>query len=444
MKKNLLILIMISLMAASCYNETTLLVKSEFSATVESDNYTAPVRVALENNSTGADFYKWTFDGGTPATSSEKQPPTVIYDKAGTYKITLEAWNNTERDTKEFTFSVDSAVNISFDVEVLMNNFAPAEVKITNATVGASSFQWTFDGGVPATSAEKNPSNVHYENQGEHTISLIVSNGRESFSTYKTINLDAPINVDFEVEPSFDDFDYEVPFTANLQNKTTSGLTYTWTCAGTTIANATAENTSVYIQNAGTYTIELTGSNGKETKTASKQIIVKPNTNLYTLNDVKIGIKSAEQTIGCFYSLPLRTVFKSNDVNESTGAKINIVFFGLDAAFNNCYFTSPDDAELSGFTAIPNATKTYFVNKIDDTALSFTNADFDAMNNDNLLNVLNIRGNSNTTSWFTNLNIPNLVLFETAAGIKGAIKVKGYVSDGNNSYILTDIKFQKQ
>ena len=190
--------------------------------------------------------------------------------------------------------------------------------------------------------------------------------------------------------------------------------------------------------------IELTASNGKETKTVSKQITVTANTNLYTMRDVKFGIKSAEQTLGCFYSLALRQIITSDNVDATNGNKINLVFFGLDASFNNCYFTSPDNVMPSGFFAIPNAGKTFFVNKIDETPLTFTIADFDNMTDDSLIKTLDISGNSSTNSWFTNVEIPRLVLFQTAAGIKGAIKIKGFISEGGNSHVLTDIKFQKQ
>lgn len=36
-----------------------------------------------------------------------------------------------------------------------------------------------------------------------------------------------------------------------------------------------------------------------------------------------------------------------------------------------------------------------------------------------------------------------IVLFETANGRKGAIKIKEYVSNGAESYIVVDIKMQK-
>jgi PKD repeat protein len=442
MKKILLMTVLLPAIV-SCYKEARLLVKSEFSATIENDSYTVPVRVVLENNSTGADFYLWTFEGGVPSTSSDRQPPSVVYNAAGTYRIVLEAWNSTERDIKEFEFSADSAVSVSFDLEVLINSFAPAEVKVINTTAGASSYQWTFEDGIPSSSTERHPANVHFETQGEHAVTLTVSNGRQTFSTSRTVTLDAPLHVDFEIEPSFDDFDYEAPFTARLINKTTSGLSYTWHCSGASIGDAGAEHTDISISGAGDYEIELTASNGKETKTASRQITVKPNTNLYTVQDVKLGIKSAEHDVGCFYSLSLRTVINSYNADEDGGA-VDLVFFGLDAGFNYCYFTSPDAAASSGFMPIPNAAHTFFINRIEDTPLTLTVSDFDSMSDDALLSTLNIRGSSSTGSWFTNVEIPRIVLFETSAGIRGAIKIKGFISEGDMSYILTDIKFEKQ
>ncbi|MCD8439645.1 PKD domain-containing protein [Tenacibaculum finnmarkense] len=49
--------------------------------------------IEFKDNSTGnPTSWKWTFEGGTPATSSEKNP-TVTYATKGQYKVTLEVWN---------------------------------------------------------------------------------------------------------------------------------------------------------------------------------------------------------------------------------------------------------------------------------------------------------------------------------------------------------------
>ncbi len=445
MRKIVLFLSIITLCLTGCYEESILLVNANFIPTIENNNYTAPVKVRLENASTGADFYKWTFEGGNPATSTDKEPGIITYSKAGNYTIRLEAWNNTERDEKEFSFTVNSTVHAGFDAEILVNNYARAYVKITNTTEGASGYKWTFEGGTPATSTDAQPGNILFTEAGEHTITLEVSNGGESFTVSKTITLLPALTVNFDIEPSFDDFDYEAPFTAALVNKTSSGLTYQWSCNGGTLNNATDENTTLHIPSAGIYTITLTANNGQETKTFSKEITIKENTNLYTVKNVKFGIKAASNSVGYAYSLPLRTIIKTNDINTANGNGIAILFSGLNANYNQCFFVSPDYAGETGFYDVPNASKTYFVNKLEESSLSFTSADFDAMTNDIQLKTLNIKsaGNTTGTPWFDNTAIPRFVLFETATGIKGVIKIKAFVSEGNNSYILTDIKHQK-
>lgn len=433
-----------AMLLTSCYKETDLLVNTAFQASIKNNNYTAPVSVSLENNTTGADFYEWTFAGATPAFSKEQNPETVVYAKAGTYTIKLEAWNSTHRNVKEFTFSVDSAVAISFDAEILVNDYAPARVKLTNRTTGASSFAWTFEGGTPASSTSRNPDNVEFDAAGEHKISLTVTNGRESFSLSKTVVLEPKINVDFVIQPSFDDFDYEVPFIASLVNQTTGGLTYEWTSTGGSIASKNEKNTSISFTTAGTYSISLTGDNQKEAKTQTKTITLKSNSNLYTLNNVKFGIKKAESSIGCSYSLSQRTILTKEEINSATGKEVNLLFFGLDAGFSRCYFLSPTDAVTSGFTSIPGATHTYFVNDLSVSGLSFTDNDFTTMTTDARLRTLDIRQAASTSSWFTNVYLPRLVLFETASGIKGAIRIKAFVSEGDASYVLADIKVQKE
>src|SRR5882757_6445336 len=132
------------------------------------NQFTVPVKVAFINNSSGADSFKWVFPGGDPSESNKKDPGTVVFEKAGTYTITLEAWNADERKTKEFTLHLDSAVQIGFDTAILINHFAPVQVQLTNKTRGGSSFNWTFQGGTPATSTAANPPLVQFDSAGDH------------------------------------------------------------------------------------------------------------------------------------------------------------------------------------------------------------------------------------------------------------------------------------
>ncbi|MBT8281112.1 MAG: PKD domain-containing protein [Muriicola sp.] len=49
--------------------------------------------VQFVNGSTNATSFQWTFEGGTPATSTEIEP-SIQYDAVGTYDVTLTAINS--------------------------------------------------------------------------------------------------------------------------------------------------------------------------------------------------------------------------------------------------------------------------------------------------------------------------------------------------------------
>lgn len=52
-------------------------VEIAFDAEIQTNNF-APASVLITNNTKGATTYNWTFTGGTPETSTEEQPGTVV------------------------------------------------------------------------------------------------------------------------------------------------------------------------------------------------------------------------------------------------------------------------------------------------------------------------------------------------------------------------------
>ena len=62
------------------------------------------------------------------------------------------------------------------------------------------------------------------------------------------------------------------------------------------------------------------------------------------------------------------------------------------------------------------------------------------MTSDAFLQTLSI---TNETTSFNNGVLPRIIPFATADGRKGLLKVKSFVNDGANSYVLVDIKVQK-
>src|SRR5690606_11077619 len=142
------------------------------------------------------------------------------------------------------------------------------------------------------------------------------------------------LSADFDIIPSFDDDDYEAPFTASLQSHTTGADNHKWSVSGGVLGNSTDSLTTVTFTNPGTYTINYEASNGKQNATVSKTVTVKPNSGLRTFSNVQLGINTAHSVIGSFFSTSLRKVIKQSEVNAGNGDKIDLVFFGLSESFS--------------------------------------------------------------------------------------------------------------
>jgi PKD repeat protein len=436
---------LIIMMIQGCYHEQALSVVADFTIAVYNEDYSVPAHILLENKSAGADNYQWTFEGGEPSSSNKRNPEAVWYDKAGTYTIRLEAWNNDERKIKEFSLQLDSALSIGFELEIPVNNISPVQAVITNMSNGGTTYQWTFEGGQPASSELQNPPVINFDEEGEHTITLTVSNGRENLTYSKTVSVMPAMSLDFSITPSFEDEDMEAPLIARLENQSSNGLKYKWKTGNGLINNDTARNfTTVYFAEHGTYTITLEGDNDKEIKSISKDITIVPNSNIYIMRDVKLGVKSAHDSIGSFYSCALRSVISRNEITEQNAPLIDFAFFGLNERFEYCRFLSPDSVGNYAFYDIPEAIHTAIINIMENSPVVFSVDDFDNMTTDNSLAVLSIAANDSNGEYFDNSTIPRIVLFETADKRKGAIKIKTFVAEGIYSYILADIKVYKK
>jgi hypothetical protein len=443
--KRFILLIISAICLQSCYKEQSVAVVTDFAVTVYNDDYSVPVRILLENKSTGADNYQWKFEGGAPSSSDKRNPEAVWYDKAGTYTIRLEAWNNDERKIKDYSLQLDSTVSIAFDVKIPVNNISPVQALITNKSTGGTTYRWTFEGGEPSSSELRNPPPVSYTDAGEYTIILEISNGRENFTHSETFTVLPAMSLDFSITPLFEDEDMEAPFTATLENNSINGLKYNWKTVNGVIANDTASDfTTVFYTSAGTYPIILEADNGKEIKSVSKNITVKPNNRIYIMKDVRLGIKSAHASIGSFYSCVLRSVISKDELNEQNAPLIDFAFFGLNETFHYCRILSPDSVGNYSFYNIPDAQHTVVVNTLENSPLNFSSDDFDNMTTDASLASLSIAANDSNEDYFSNSTVPRIVLFETADRRKGAIKIKAFVAEGTESYILVDIKVYKQ
>lgn len=146
--------------------------------------------VTFTDQSTGSPTsWQWSFSGGTP-TSSTSQNPSITYNTAGTYDVSLKASNGNSNDTETKTayitvLKASTTLNAAFTA----NNTTIYEgdtVDFTDQSTGNPTiWKWTCTGGTPSSSTSQNPS-ISYSTAGSYDVSLKISDGNAFDTETKT------------------------------------------------------------------------------------------------------------------------------------------------------------------------------------------------------------------------------------------------------------------
>lgn len=126
--------------------------------------------IIFSDQSTGSvETYSWEFPGGSPATSTEANP-TVFYENAGLYTVTLTVDGplGPSEIVKEGAVEVLQRPNPNFDFTI-----DGLSVSFQNTSSDADRYTWSFGDG--NTSTEANPTHVYAE-EGLYDVSLNAQN----------------------------------------------------------------------------------------------------------------------------------------------------------------------------------------------------------------------------------------------------------------------------
>ncbi len=147
--------------------------------------------VTFTNGTTGGyigvpETYQWSFPGGTPATSTDKDP-VVVYDNCGTYDVTLIVDRGSQIDTitKTAYMQVGPIVNVVANPGLLACWYQTITLDAT--TAGAVSYLWTPGG---ATTPSIDVTYAQY-GIGAHDFSVKVNMGACETTKLVTATLDA-------------------------------------------------------------------------------------------------------------------------------------------------------------------------------------------------------------------------------------------------------------
>jgi PKD repeat protein len=132
--------------------------------------------VTFTNLSTLANSYAWTFTGGTPSTSTAINP-TVTYNTAGTYAVTLVATNangsDTETKTAYITVVASTATALPLNEGFTATTFVPTGWSLINNNASATSWaRTTTVGNAPTTGNAMWFNNFAYNDSDDDVVRL--------------------------------------------------------------------------------------------------------------------------------------------------------------------------------------------------------------------------------------------------------------------------------
>ncbi|MBK9016731.1 MAG: PKD domain-containing protein [Saprospiraceae bacterium] len=306
-----------------------------------------PFTVQFTDSSDTTFLWNWTFEGGTPSTSTE-QNPSVIYDTPGTFNVSLTVTTQTASvytiDRPNF-ITVGQAPTAGFSSNVVGN-----VANFTNSASGATSYAWDFGDG--NTSPQPNPTNVYTE-VGTYSVLLTVTNecGTASFSQNVVITA-VPPTATFTVSGT----NGCAPFTVNYTSVPLGNPTsYSWTFPGGTPANSTAQNPTVVYNAAGTYSAQLTVSNAAGSNTATLNQLINVGaapTALFSFGVNQFDATFTNNSAGATsYAWSFGDGSFSQDVNPSHTYAANSAYVVTLEAMNDCgiaVFTQTININVSG------------------------------------------------------------------------------------------------
>ena len=128
--------------------------------------------------------WSWTFEGGTPSSSTEQNPQNIVYNNAGTYDVTLIVTNNSGTNTMTKTDYIEVSNTILPDVQFMATDSVPcvgSAITLTDMSLYIpTSWEWAISPGtyefVDGTSATSQNPSVKFNQVGQYTVGLTATN----------------------------------------------------------------------------------------------------------------------------------------------------------------------------------------------------------------------------------------------------------------------------
>lgn len=149
--------------------------------TVSSNTVTVDEEVIFTNTSGNATAFVWSFGDGTTSTETS---PKKAYSTAGVFNVSLSATGAGGTKISNGTITVNPLVAFIVENEGSLQSGSP--VQFTNASKGATTYEWNFGDPASSTSTEASPTFV-YADGGTYTVTLKATGAGLTSTTTKEI-----------------------------------------------------------------------------------------------------------------------------------------------------------------------------------------------------------------------------------------------------------------
>jgi PKD repeat protein len=174
--------------------------------------------VQFTNSSSNATSYSWTFNGGTPATSTQTNP-SVVYSTPGTYTVTLIA--NGDGGTNTLTRT--NYITVYALPELIVSSNTPLcsgqDIQLTASS--ASSYVWSGPNGYSSNAQNPLIPNAQTSYTGTYSITITDANGCSNTAS-STITVNALPTITITAIPETICSGTSSTLTAN------GGISYSW------------------------------------------------------------------------------------------------------------------------------------------------------------------------------------------------------------------------
>ncbi len=238
---------------------------AEFSATPT--NGCIPLEVQFNNMSTNGVMYKWKFPGGTPSTSTDKNPK-ITYNSIGSFAVELEVLNpkcSTTVEKLDYIVTRDKPrfVNFTYGAANLGN-----DIEFFGDAIRGETWIWKFHDN---TTEEGQYVVKTFPKEGEFDVELCVSNDCGEVCVKKKISNYFKPTADFTSDTTAGCAPTTIKF---FDLSSSNVINWTWSFPGGTPTGSFVKNPIVKYTRPGTYKVKLVVSSKKNNDQKEKEMYI--------------------------------------------------------------------------------------------------------------------------------------------------------------------------